>query len=187
MDEIYLADGVFLFPAKNAVDLKSGRRSDRLLKIAAHASSLSGNELAKQFFQGPALYDVRWDLCWLNYWLNIGGEKTVLENKIYLILGEKPRHTSVYLRFSPSSQKNFLSYKTAAHLKTSNFFVRMHPKRVAILAYCKLEGTLWREKSCLSGFLSLPMFNLWLIPKMGTVSSVPICLSSLRSLWLSVR
>ena len=24
-------------------------------------------------------------------------------------------------------------------------------------------------------------------PKMGTVSSVPICLSSLRSLWLSVR
>ena len=65
-------------------------------------------------------------------------EKPVLEDKIPLILGEKPRHTAVCLRFSPASQKNFLSYKTALHLKTSCFYVRMCPKREAILTYCKL-------------------------------------------------
>ena len=30
-----------------------------------------------------------------------------MEDKIPLILGEKPRHTAVCLRFSPASQKNF--------------------------------------------------------------------------------
>ncbi len=78
--------------------------------------------------------------------LTLNREKTVLEDKISLILGEKPRHTAVCLRFSSASQKNFLSYKTASHLKTGNFFARMCPERAAILTYCKLCGCIMAGK-----------------------------------------
>ena len=87
-----------------------------------------------------------------------------MEDTILLILGEKPRHTAVCMRFSPASQKNFLSYKTALHLKTSCFYVRMCPKREAIpRRIASFEGALWREKSRFPGDLSLSRVSLFYI------------------------